>query len=369
MSRLTTLGIIAAFIFATYTAGNVAAAPRRESPLLQNAPAEVNLSPASPAGQILTSAAMEQRVEQALTGDVNEGSRGSSPVSSAGQALTSIVNEGSPPEQHQPSRAEQVTQALVDAYPRRVEKAEYRNGDWAVLLRGNWYYYAGGRLLPEELVEKADDYSPIVFYSYQSELLPWERPNPEQAARFRERTNATPANQRQRSLFFFDALWRAHNREESYDRIKSLRFLGHPVMVHYGILEELSLVEERILAAAKTDPQVRSWINTINTTEGWIWRNIANSRARSYHSYGVAIDILPRSLGGKETYWLWASQRRQDWWNISYEGRYHPPDAVIKAFEAYGFIWGGKWTYFDTMHFEYRPEVFLLNKMGLSTLR
>ena len=29
----------------------------------------------------------------------------------------------------------------------------------------------------------------------------------------------------------------------------------------------------------------------------------------------------------------------------------------LKTFEKYGFIWGGKWYHFDTMHFEYRPEL------------
>ena len=28
------------------------------------------------------------------------------------------------------------------------------------------------------------------------------------------------------------------------------------------------------------------------------------------------------------------------------------------AVEAEGFAWGGRWFYFDTMHFEYRPELF-----------
>ncbi|NUM57423.1 MAG: M15 family metallopeptidase, partial [Bdellovibrionaceae bacterium] len=27
-------------------------------------------------------------------------------------------------------------------------------------------------------------------------------------------------------------------------------------------------------------------------------------------------------------------------------------------FESEGFIWGGKWNHYDTMHFEYRPELF-----------
>jgi hypothetical protein len=110
-------------------------------------------------------------------------------------------------------------------------------------------------------------------------------------------------------------------------------------------------------------------VNSIGSLHGWNWRNIADTETRSFHSYGVAIDIIPRSWGGKETYWMWAIQRKPEWWNISYNERYHPPAAVIKAFEAYGFAWGGKWTYFDTMHFEYRPEVFIINGLKLETLR
>ena len=33
------------------------------------------------------------------------------------------------------------------------------------------------------------------------------------------------------------------------------------------------------------------------------------------------------------------------------------PAAIVAAFEAEGFIWGGKWHEYDLMHFEYRPEL------------
>jgi hypothetical protein len=29
----------------------------------------------------------------------------------------------------------------------------------------------------------------------------------------------------------------------------------------------------------------------------------------------------------------------------------------VDIFERHGFIWGGKWAHYDTMHFEYRPEL------------
>jgi hypothetical protein len=266
-------------------------------------------------------------------------------------------------------RAEQVMKALNTAYPKQIERVEFRNGDWALLLRGNWFYYAGGRLLPENLLGTAASYNPQPFYNYQKELPVWKAPSAEEAARYSEMANNRNKNPLRRSPHFLDTLWRINNRNEAYQRVKTIRFLGKSVNVHYLIMENLALVEEQILAAAKEDPQVQAWVNGINTLEGWTWRDIAQTQSRSFHAYGLAVDLLPKSLGGKETYWLWAAGKKTEWWNISYNERYHPPAAVIKAFETYGFVWGGKWLFFDTMHFEYRPEILILSGMTVEVKR
>ena len=44
-------------------------------------------------------------------------------------------------------------------------------------------------------------------------------------------------------------------------------------------------------------------------------------------------------------------------------GLWTPPEAVIKSFEKQGFVWGGTWDEYDTMHFEYRPELIELGKL------
>jgi hypothetical protein len=300
-----------------------------------------------------------------------------------------IIVEIFPPEEPQPSRAELSMKALAAAYPWSIERAEFRDansvgdaneggeggdGDWAVLLRDTWYYYAGGRMLPEELLDRASEYSTsFVSYNYQRELPPWTEPSADQVDRYRNRNNnnnssnneSTPRPQLRRSLAFQEALWQASSRNEASRQIKSINFLGYTVPVHSDIVEILSRVEEHVITIAKTDPQVQSWITNIGEMHGWNWRNVAGSASRSNHSYGIAIDILPKSLGGKATYWQWTA----NWWSVPYEGRYHPPEAVIKTFESYGFIWGGKWTYYDTMHFEFRPEIFILSGMELEYLR
>jgi hypothetical protein len=82
-------------------------------------------------------------------------------------------------------------------------------------------------------------------------------------------------------------------------------------------------------------------------------RKIAGSSARSMHAYGAAIDINTKY----SNYWRWASKGREPprWQN-------QIPVRIVRIFEKYGFIWGGHWYHYDTMHFEYRPEL-LARKM------
>ena len=261
------------------------------------------------------------------------------------------------------NRGEIILRALAKAYPDRVGAVEFFDGDWTILVYNERFYFAEGRLLPVSLRDKMSEYAPLPFYNYLNELPDWIPPTEEESARFREQDRYRESRQIKRSSHFYDTLWRARNRDEAWDRVKQIRFLGHQILVHYSILSELSLVEEQILRIAKADAAVRQWMNSLNTIESWNWRNIASGGSRSYHAYGAAIDLLPKSMGGLETYWLWTSRNNPDWWAVPYSRRFHPPDEVIKAFESFGFIWGGKWRFYDTMHFEYRPEILDLSEI------
>jgi len=267
------------------------------------------------------------------------------------------------------NRGEQVLRSLASAYPDRVSAVEYYDGDWTILVYGERFYYAGGRFLTASLRDEVNQYAPMPFYFYQAELPPWVEPTPEESARLREQTRARNTNQLKRSSHFTDTLWRSRNRDEAWEHIKQIRFLGVQVQVHYSILVQLSLVEEQILKASKTNSAVRQWINNLGSAEGWEWRNIASSQNRSYHAYGAAIDLIPKSSSGLEIYWLWTSAKNIEWWNVPYSRRLHPPGEVIKIFESFGFIWGGKWRYYDTIHFEYRPEILVLSGIEITDLR
>jgi peptidoglycan L-alanyl-D-glutamate endopeptidase CwlK len=80
------------------------------------------------------------------------------------------------------------------------------------------------------------------------------------------------------------------------------------------------------------------------------WRPIAGSDQLSAHSFGIAIDIDP----DYSDYWRWNKAGDSEK-PIPYRNRI--PHRIVEIFERHGFIWGGKWYHYDTMHFEYRPEL------------
>ncbi len=77
-------------------------------------------------------------------------------------------------------------------------------------------------------------------------------------------------------------------------------------------------------------------------------RVIAGTDRPSVHGNGAAIDINV----------AWSDY----WRNHQPVGGKYPyknriPWEIVEIFEKHGFIWGGKWYHYDTMHFEYRPEL------------
>ncbi|MEO1448697.1 MAG: M15 family metallopeptidase [Bacteroidota bacterium] len=81
----------------------------------------------------------------------------------------------------------------------------------------------------------------------------------------------------------------------------------------------------------------------------FVWRPIAGTDRQSMHSFGIALDINIKHAH----YWRWDAPGKD------MPNGYHNsiPLEIVQIFEAFGFIWGGKWYHYDTMHFEYRPEL------------
>jgi len=78
-------------------------------------------------------------------------------------------------------------------------------------------------------------------------------------------------------------------------------------------------------------------------------RPIAGTSRLSPHGLGIAIDIATKHTD----YWRWNKPGSDG----RYPYRNRIPAEIVAIFEKHGFIWGGKWYHYDTMHFEYRPEL------------
>jgi len=79
------------------------------------------------------------------------------------------------------------------------------------------------------------------------------------------------------------------------------------------------------------------------------YRIIGGTNRLSSHAYGISIDLHDN----KYDYWRWSTREQGQKRLNAY------PREIVRIFEKYGFIWGGKWGNFDIMHFEYRPELIL----------
>ena len=80
-------------------------------------------------------------------------------------------------------------------------------------------------------------------------------------------------------------------------------------------------------------------------------RKVAGTEFLSPHGYGIAIDIALKH----SSYWRWFLTKP----DVKVKYRNAIPLEIVRVFEKHGFIWGGRWRHFDTMHFEYRPELLM----------
>lgn len=105
---------------------------------------------------------------------------------------------------------------------------------------------------------------------------------------------------------------------------------------------------EKVAKEIAEHPELKKYMAQ---SSSFYWRTVRGANRMSAHSYGIAIDINVAS----SNYWRWSYKSAQELDKIKYENRI--PLLIVEIFEKYGFVWGGRWYHFDTMHFEYRPEI------------
>ena len=163
------------------------------------------------------------------------------------------------------------------------------------------------------------------------------------------------------------------NESAARTHLVKVSFLNQSVMFNsqLGAAAALSNAGRQLMTLAAADKDaadfLKPFLNGKFDLKGntFFWRNVKGTNRLSAHSFGAAIDLLT-NIG--PMYWLWDEMRdhparaklgEQAYRNI----HYIPPGAprfnqkVVDVMEANGFVWGGKWNHYDTMHFEYRPEL------------
>lgn len=111
-----------------------------------------------------------------------------------------------------------------------------------------------------------------------------------------------------------------------------------------GAAEQL----KKVAAELAKYPELRKYLKSSGS---FYWRKVRGANRMSAHSYGIAFDIGV----DHSDYWLWKNPKASETAKISYTNKI--PAKIVEIFQKHGFIWGGAWYHFDTMHFEYRPEI------------
>lgn len=139
-----------------------------------------------------------------------------------------------------------------------------------------------------------------------------------------------------------------------------------PIVVHEAVAEDVRWVFRRLFRAGfpikrvalprrfRDLPRSETWDDTRNVTSGFNCRPVTDGTSWSQHAYGLAIDINPlqnpyvRPDGSV----LRRAARPYRDRSLDRPGMIHEGDAVVRAFDAIGWEWGGRWrTLQDYMHF------------------
>ena len=149
---------------------------------------------------------------------------------------------------------------------------------------------------------------------------------------------------RARDRAFFDRMYGDCRRGEVEPRLVAVAWLpddgGQRLRVTSvnGVAAALAAVSAEI---ALLPPELRRPAHP--SAGAYLCRDTHGENAPSMHAYGAAVDLNV----AYSDYWRWSGGA---WRN-------RIPAEVVAAFERHGFIWGGRWRHYDTMHFEYRPEL------------
>lgn len=122
-------------------------------------------------------------------------------------------------------------------------------------------------------------------------------------------------------------------------------------------MNKVNHVDEQLQKVSNELDRHPEWKDYLQCSGTFNWRVVVGTNRMSPHCYAIAIDIGI----SKSNYWRWDNSNASETDTI----RYHNSmlKEIVDIFEKYGFIWGGFWYHYDTMHFEYRPDLIIYRNM------
>ena len=220
--------------------------------------------------------------------------------------------------------------ALQSAYPQAIKAC-----------RGNTVVWTDGRTTPYD-DGKRKSFDTALNHPDLEDMFRYRYP------RGKNRYNKTPARNFDPGRIRYEPLFRkvyGNSSAQVRKHLVTVRWFGQAVRVTRvnGVARAFQDVERDLQRLVKRKPALKKFLIPIGGT--FKWRKIAGTKRLSVHSFGAAIDINVKY----SAYWRWSKG--------AYRYQNKIPLEIVKAFERHGFIWGGKWYHYDTMHFEYRPEL------------
>lgn len=246
-------------------------------------------------------------------------------LADAGPQTEQEINNDTVSEQLKPAQY----RALLGAYPDLIKEI---NDNQVILFDGQKITYDDG--LTKDHSGRLDN-SDVEDMFYDVYALP----DPEPSFQY------DPGRSRSEALF--KAMY-GKSSAEVQKKLVPVEWFGQKVqfMSLNGAADSLRAVAKEIALY----PELRPYLKSSGT---FYWRQVRGAKRMSAHSYGIAFDIGV----DKSDYWLWKSGSNDENKKVKYSNRI--PRKLVEIFQKHGFIWGGSWYHFDTMHFEFRPELLL----------
>lgn len=234
-----------------------------------------------------------------------------------------------------PAPPPDAAQRVLDAYPAAIAAVD-----------GNWLLWRDGTRMPLDDGKTARSFSAWLDAPDILDML--RIPYPAGSAATAPAFESDPG--RARNAAFFDRMYGDCRQGQVKPKLATITWLPTKAPQRLAVTT-VNGVDKRLDAISRELDRLPAAFDAflIPAAGTYNCRTIAGTSRVSAHGYGIAIDIAV----SRSDYWRWAPGRGSG--RIAYRNRV--PLEIVRIFERHGFIWGGRWYHYDTMHFEYRPEL------------